>query len=94
MAGSSREAMIDYELLRGRQKETVVKELCVESDAAYETFRFKPPNKMADHGSTANGIYWIDDHIDYRELQRSSMRPWQVSSNSTPKAFRNARSSS
>ena len=39
MAGG-REAVIDYEFLRGRQNETVVKELCV---AASETFRFKSP---------------------------------------------------
>ena len=68
MAGSSREAVIDYEFLRGRQNETVVKELCVASARASETFRFKPPYKMADHGSTENGINWIDGHIEYREL--------------------------
>ena len=43
MAGSSREAVIDYEFLRGRQNETVVKELCVASARASETFCFKPP---------------------------------------------------
>jgi len=67
MAGS-REAVIDYAFLRGRQNETVVKELCVASAAASETFRFKPPYKMADHGSTENSINWIDGHIEYREL--------------------------
>jgi len=68
VADSSREAVIDYEFLRGRQNETVVKELCVASDAASETFRFKPHYKMADHGSIENGINWIDIHIEYREL--------------------------
>jgi len=68
MAGSSREAVIDYEFLRGLQNETIVKELCVASAIASETFRFKPPYKMADHGSTENGIYWIDGHIEHREL--------------------------
>jgi len=43
MAVNSREAVIDYEFLRGRQNETVVKELCVASAIASETFRFKPP---------------------------------------------------
>jgi len=47
-----REAVIDYEFLRGWQNETVVKGLCVGSTAASETFRFKSPYKMADHGST------------------------------------------
>ena len=36
--------------------------------AASETFRFKPPYKMADHGSTENGINRIDIHIEDREL--------------------------
>jgi len=68
MAVSSREAVIDYEFLRGRQNETVVKELCVASAIACETFRFKPPYKMADHGSYENGINWADGHIEYKKL--------------------------
>ena len=68
MVGSGREAVIDYELLRERQNETVVKEICVASAAASETFRLKPPYKMPDHGSTENGINWIDGHIEYSEL--------------------------
>jgi len=51
-----------------RQNETVVKELCVARAAASETFRFKPPYRMADHGSKVNGLNWIDGHIEYREL--------------------------
>jgi len=68
MAGSSREAVIDYEFLRGRQNETVGKEVCVFSASASETFRFKPPYKMADHGASDNGINWIGGHIEHREL--------------------------
>jgi len=68
MAGSSREAVIEYEFLRGRQNGTDVKELCVASVAASETFRFKPPYKMAEHGSSENGIYWFYGNIDYRDL--------------------------
>jgi len=68
MALSSREAVIDYEFLRGRQNETVVKELCVASAIASETFRFNPRYKMADHGSIENGINWMDGHIEYKEL--------------------------
>ena len=52
MAGVSREALIDFEFLRGSQNETVVKELCVVSATASETFGFKSPYKMADHGSS------------------------------------------
>ena len=68
MAVSSREAVIDYEFLRWWPNETVVKELCVGSAIAWETFRFKPPYKMADHGSIENGINWMDVHIEYKEL--------------------------
>jgi len=43
MAGASREAVIDFEFLRGHQNETVVKELCVVIATVSETFRFKYP---------------------------------------------------
>jgi len=63
-----RVAVIDYEFLRGRQNERVIKELCMASAAASETFRFQGPYKMADHGSIYNGTHWNDGHIEYREL--------------------------
>jgi len=66
MAG--RKVVIDYEFLRGCQNETVVKELCMVSAAASETFRFKSPYKMGDHGSSENGLNWADGHIEYKEL--------------------------
>ena len=68
MAGASREAVIDFEFFQGRQNETVVKELCVASATASETFRFKSPYKMAEHGSSENGIHWLYGHIEYKEL--------------------------
>ena len=68
MAVSSREAVIDYKFLRGRPNETVVKEQCVAIAIASETFRLKPPYKMADRGSVENGNNWADDHIEYKEL--------------------------
>jgi len=68
MAGASLEDVIDFEFLRGRQKETVVKELCVVSANASETFQFKRPYKIADHGSSENGIQLADGHIEYKEL--------------------------
>jgi hypothetical protein len=49
MVGASREAVTDFEFLRRRQNETVVKELCVASATASKTFRFKIPYKMAGH---------------------------------------------
>jgi hypothetical protein len=68
MTGASREAVIDFEFLRGRQNDTVVKELCIASSTASETFRFKSPYKVADHGSSENGINWADGHIQYKDL--------------------------
>jgi len=68
MAVSSREAIIDFEFLGGRQNETVVKEICVASAIASVTFGFKLPYKMADHGSIENGMNWADGHIEYKEL--------------------------
>ena len=38
------------------------------SATASETFRFKCTYKLADHGSSDNGINWADSHIEYREL--------------------------
>jgi hypothetical protein len=68
MAGASRMAVIDFEFLRGRQNETVVKELRLASATASVTFRFKSPYKMADHGSSENGIYLASGHIEYKQL--------------------------
>jgi hypothetical protein len=45
MAGVSRDAVIDFEFLPGRQNETDVKVLCVASATASETFRFKSSYK-------------------------------------------------
>jgi len=63
MAGASREAVIDIEFLRGRQNETVVKELCIPTPTAIETFWFKIPYMFADDGSSENGINWAAGHI-------------------------------
>jgi len=92
MAGASREAVIDFEFLRGRQNETVVKELCVASATVSETFRFKSPYKLADHGSSDNGINLADGHIEYKELL-----PWLLKQcpvfTSTPTSSLKSRSS-
>ena len=65
MAGASMKAVIDFEFLRGRQNETVVKELCVSIANASETPMFKSPYKMADHSSSENCIHWADVQIEY-----------------------------
>jgi len=48
----------------------IVMERCVDSAVSSERFHFKPPYKMADHGSIENGTNWIDGHIEYRELHK------------------------
>ena len=68
MAGASRKAVIDFEFLRGWQDETAVKELCVASATASETFRVKSPYKMANHGSSENGINCAAGHIEHKDL--------------------------
>jgi len=68
MACASREAVIDFEFLHGRQNETVVKELCVAISTASGTFRFKSSYKMADHVSSENGIKLSVGHIEYKYL--------------------------
>ena len=67
MAGASRESVIEFELLRGRQNERVLKELCVASATASETVRFKSSYKMDDHGSSQNGINCADGHVKYED---------------------------
>jgi len=62
------EFVIDYELLRGLQNETVVQVMCVAIAASSETFGFKSPYKMADHGLLENGLNWADGHIERKEL--------------------------
>ena len=68
MVGASREAVIDFKFLRGRQNETFVNELCIASLTISETFRFKSPYKVSDHGSSENGINWADGLIEYKDL--------------------------
>jgi len=68
MAGPSMVAVIEIKFLPGCHNETVVKELCVVRATASETFGFMYPYKMADHGSSENGIHWAYGHIEYKEL--------------------------
>jgi len=62
--GGERNVVIDFQFLRDRQNEMVVKELCEASAAASETFRFKIPYKMADQGLSENGLKWADVHME------------------------------
>jgi hypothetical protein len=52
--------VIDYEVLRGRQNDEVVKEVSVAGENVIETFHFKSPYPMTAHGSDENGLSWAD----------------------------------
>ena len=62
------EVVIDFEFLRGRHNEIVVKELAVAGKNFGESFRFECPYAMAAHGSDENGLNWDDGHIPYHKL--------------------------
>jgi len=57
------EVVIDFEFLRGRHNEIIVKELCIAAGNVSNSFRFKRPYPMRTHGSVKNGFNWDDGHI-------------------------------
>ena len=91
MAG--REVVVDFEFLRGRQNDTVVKELSVDSANAVKKFRFKRPYKMADHGTSENVLNWAEGHKNIKYCTLSSLRPWPLTHTFTPTASQNVQSS-
>ena len=60
--------VIDFEYLKGRQNEMVVKEAAVAGENISESFRFEPPYYMAPHGSVESGLNWHDGNISYQKL--------------------------
>ena len=66
--------VIDYEVLRGRQNEEVVKEVSVAAENVVETFYFKSPYTMTGHGSEKNGLLWSDGQLDYDKLRDTKRR--------------------
>jgi hypothetical protein len=68
MAGTCRDAVIYLSYCGDRQNEMVVKELCLASATASETFRFKNPYKITDHSSSKSSINYDDGQIEYGEL--------------------------
>jgi len=60
--------VIDYEALRGRQNEEVVKEVSVAAENVIETFHFKPPYTMTAQGSDKNVLSWAGGHLDCEKL--------------------------
>jgi len=60
--------VIEYEVLRVRQNEEVVKELSVAAKNVIETFHFKSPYTITAHGSEKNGLSWTDGQLDYDKL--------------------------
>ena len=68
MSTADMEVLIDFEFLRGRQGEIVVKELSVAANKMIDSFRFKSPYSMTSHGSDENGLNWEDGHLAYHDL--------------------------
>ena len=68
MAGACMEFAIEFEFLLERQNDAIVLEVCVASAISSDTFRFISSYKMADHGSSENGINCAEGHINYRDL--------------------------
>jgi len=68
MSIADMEFVIDFEFLRGRQGEIVVKELSVAANNMIDSFRFKSPYSTTSHGSEENGLNWEDRHIAYYDL--------------------------
>ena len=65
------EAVIDYEVLYGRENEVVVKEVGISAKGVIHTFHFKSPYPMHPHGSTENGINCDDGQLNYSQLETS-----------------------
>ena len=62
------EVVIDFECLRGRQNEIVVKQVSVAGENVSDSFRFESPYHMAPNCSDVNGLNWTDGHIAYHKL--------------------------
>jgi hypothetical protein len=84
------EVVIDFEFLRERQNEIVVKKLAVAGQNLSELFRFESPYAMAALSSDENGLNWDDGHIPYHKCSQSSRRLWRILHTSTASGLRNA----
>jgi len=67
LVGRSREAVIDYECLRGRQKRRSSRNFAWPAPPPPRR-SLSSPLQDGGTGAKENGIYWIDGHIEYREL--------------------------
>ena len=63
--------MIDFEVLRGRQNEEIIKEVSVAAENVIETFHFKSPYPMTAHGCEENGLSWYDCRINYDKFRET-----------------------
>jgi hypothetical protein len=62
------EVVLEYESLRGQHAETVVKELSLAADGVIQTWHFKGPYVMRNHGSSENDLNWVDVFIPYDQM--------------------------
>ena len=58
MSTANMEVVIDFEFLRGRQNEIVVKELSKAAKNMVDSFCFRSPYTIMSHGSDENGLNW------------------------------------
>jgi len=68
MSTADLEVVRNFEFLRGRQNEIVVKGLSVTAKNMVDSFPLSRPYSMTSHGSYENGLNWEDGHIAYHDL--------------------------
>jgi len=68
MSTTDMDFVIDFEFLRRRQNEVVVKQLSVAAKNMIDFFRFKSPFTMTSQGSDENVLNWEDWHIAYHDM--------------------------
>ena len=62
------DVVIDFEFLKVRQGDIVVKEISVAANNMNDSFRFKSPYTMTSHSSEENGLNLEHGHIAYHDL--------------------------
>jgi hypothetical protein len=65
------EAVVDYEFLKGRQNEVIVKEVSIAAKNVFHIFYFRSPFAMHRHGSAENGLNWDDGIVPYNQLENA-----------------------
>jgi hypothetical protein len=59
------EVVIDFKTLKAHREDTVVKGISLAATGVIQTWNFKSPYVMRNHGSLENGLNW-DDGVSRR----------------------------